>query len=90
MRAGVERKGVGDACGIGDDGARPQHYACELTGAISILRHQTAGSVLIFRHHDAGVGAEMQKPQHVARGERRDQQFFGRVARRVAAESHVG
>lgn len=55
-----------------------------------MLRHRAARGVLIFRHYDSGVRAQVQVPEHVARGERRDQQFFRCVARRIATKRRVG
>jgi len=90
MRPRVERHGFGNAGGIRYDGARPQYHTREFAGTVFAFRHRAAGRVLIFDHNDAGVRAQVQEPQHVARGERRDQQFFGGVARGVAAERSIG
>ena len=66
--------------------ARVQHDLAELPRAVRVERHRTFRVILVSRHDDSRFRAQMQKPQHVAAGERADQQLLGIVAFLLAAK----
>lgn len=67
-------------CGIGDGDPGTQRDLFEAAGV-----HHTFGLVEIVDHHDPGLDGQMQVPEHVALGQRRDQQLLGIPAVRVPA-----
>src|SRR5579871_6336380 len=86
----VNRGGIRDARWVGNHHTGMQDHAREFTRAIGMLRHLSGRLVGVFGNHNAGVGAQMQDPEHVTSGECADQHLFGVVARAVAAKHRVG
>lgn len=80
-------------CSIAPGGnrhARPQQHVSEESAAILILGHRPDRIVDVIGHDDLVLGAQMQIPQHVARRQRHHEQFFGVVARAIAAKGRIG
>lgn len=75
---------------VGDRHPRMQDDRSEFAAAIRVFAHRAYGRIFVRGDHDARFGAEVQHPQHVASGERGDQQLFRIVTRAVAAKGRVG
>jgi len=86
----MEGRGIGYSGGIRDHYVRAEDYTGEFARAIVVLRHRPARRVPVFGYHDAGVRAQVQVGEQVASRERREQQFLGAVAGRIAAKGGVG
>ena len=69
--------------------AGPQRDGDKPPRAARVLLHHALGAVLIGGDNDPRLGGKVQIPQHVAGGERGDEQLLGIMPRPVAAEIGV-
>src|ERR1035438_10435541 len=93
QRAGLVMQGLGLARHrrVGDRHRRAEYHLGELaTAARRVHRHRANRGVGVVGDDHSSGRAQVEVPQHVALGERSDQQFLRVPAGRVAAEGGVG
>ena len=90
MRPGMQSFRFPDASRIRDCHAGAQHHSTELPSAIASQDHTPRCIILVIGNYDPRIRAEVQHPKHVARRQRRDQQFLRIIAAPITAEGRIG
>ena len=88
MRFVVQRERAHGISAASDRDLRSKLCLDELSGPIAFL-HRARCIVPVIEDRDAVDRAEMQVPEHVARGQACDEQFLGIIARRVSVKCRI-
>lgn len=70
---GVEVVGFCDSARVCDNRMRVKGDASKFAAAVRLFHHRSGRSVRVAGHHNARLRARVEKPEHVARRQRRDQ-----------------